>query len=491
MPKTLFAKLAISLFFLLGTIGSLYAFFSFTVTRNYSGHLQQELYRDLARNIVAARNLVEEGRLDEKALKATFDFYMTINPNIEIYLLDLEGNILSHSAVPEKIRRQRVSLTPIMRFMAEDAMLPVLGDDPRSMTRSKPFSLTPVPVAEAPEGYLYVVLSGEKYDAAEAAIWVRYFLKMTGWALLSSLVIGLFAGIVMIHFFTKRLGKLASVMKEFEESGFVGDLRYASCAADPSDEINTLGIAFDRMADEIRSQIEMHRERDDLRRRLVAQISHDLRSPLASAQGYIQSLQMKQDTMTKGEKDQFLAIALKQILLLEKLVRELFELANLETKDKIIELEPFALDELIFDVVQKHLNSAEEGDKAIYLSTTQDIPFVYGDVGATERVLDNLLDNAIAFSPNGGRIDVRTSVVDGFAVVEVEDNGEGIAPADLPYVFEPFFISGKAKRNGKHAGLGLAIAKRLMELQHGSIETISAPGRAGATFRFRMPLCPI
>lgn len=488
MPKTLFAKLAIGLLFLLGTIGILYAVFSITAIRTYSGHLQQELYRDLARNIVAERNLVEQGRLDERALKETFDLYMTINPGIEIYLLDLEGNILSHSAAPDKIRRHQVSLTPIKRFLAEDAVLPLLGDDPRSMDRHKPFSLTPVPTADAPEGYLYVVLSGEKYEAAEGAIWVRYVLKMTGWSLLISLGIGLLVGIVVIRMVTQRLRRLAGVMTAFERSAFTGDLRYADAGTAASDEINALGIAFDRMADEIRRQIEIHRKRDVLRRRLVAQISHDLRSPLASAQGYLESLQMKQETMSKDEKDQFLAIALNKIKLLEKLVRELFELAALEADDKKIDPEPFALNELVSDVVQKHVATAEADDKTIYLSTTRDIPFVYGDVGATERVLDNLLENAIAFSPAGGRIDVRTSIEDGFAVVEVEDDGEGIAPGDLPYLFEPFFITGKAEWNGHHAGLGLAIAKRLMELQHGSIETVSTAGRAGATFRFRMPL---
>ncbi len=152
MLRTLYAKLAFGLVLLLVAIGLLYSFISTTVTRNYLEELNQQLNRNLAANLVADRNLVEEGRLNQDALKETFSLYMTINPSIEIYLLDARGTILAYSADPKKIMRKKVSLKPIRAFLDMDEPYPLLGDDPRSHDRQKAFSVTPVPSAEKPEG---------------------------------------------------------------------------------------------------------------------------------------------------------------------------------------------------------------------------------------------------------------------------------------------------------------------------------------------------
>ena len=109
MLNTLFAKLSLGLVILLIAIGLLYAFISNTITRNYLQEVNQQFNRNLAHDLVADRNLVAEGRIDQQALAETFRQYMVINPSIEIYLIDLEGNILSYSAEPGKVKRKRVS----------------------------------------------------------------------------------------------------------------------------------------------------------------------------------------------------------------------------------------------------------------------------------------------------------------------------------------------------------------------------------------------
>ena len=161
LPKTLYTRLALGLFLLLVAVGILYAFVSIYTLKQINASLNQELNRDLARHLVADRNLVDEGRLDRQALGELFDLYMTINPSIEIYLLDRQGTIMAYSADPAKIKRNQVSLAPIHTLLADMNEYPVLGDDPRSHDRQKVFSVTPVPSADNPEGYLYVVLRGE------------------------------------------------------------------------------------------------------------------------------------------------------------------------------------------------------------------------------------------------------------------------------------------------------------------------------------------
>lgn len=487
IPRTLFARLSLGLVVVLVVSAMLHAFISVTASRHHLEKLNQELNRNLARDLVSDRNLVQQGRLDEKALKDTFALYMTINPGIEIYLLDLDGTILNYSADPAKIKRKRVSLEPIQRFLRADAPVPVFGDDPRSHDRRKGFSVTPVPSAETPEGYLYVVLRGEEYDMAEHMIRGSPFLLISAWALPVSLGFGLLAGLVVFRLLTHRLQRLSGLMESFEAGDFGTPVRYVPSSAGMPDEIDRLGVTFDRMARRIGEQIEQMTEQDSLRRRLVAQVSHDLRTPLASIRGYLESLQMKGESLPADERAAFVEIALSECQRLNRQIDALFELASLEARESEPQLEPFALTELIHDVVRKHQPRADENGAVVDLDAPADAPFAFGDVGLTERVLDNLIDNAIDHTAAGGHVRISVSRHDEMIAVTVTDDGPGIATDDLPRIFEPFYRGGGETGDRSHAGLGLAIARRIMDLQHGEIRAESTPGQ-GATFRFRLPI---
>jgi signal transduction histidine kinase len=206
-------------------------------------------------------------------------------------------------------------------------------------------------------------------------------------------------------------------------------------------------------------------------------------------QGYLETLQIKGRELPEDQRADFLRTALEQGQRLSRMVEELFELASLDAKEKAPVLEPFAADELVQDVVQKYRLRAEQRAIELELESVPDMPFAQGDIGMTERVLDNVLENAFAHTPDGGRIVVRLSINEKGVVVAVTDSGTGIAKDDLPAVFEPFFRADATPASGSHAGLGLAIAKRIMTLQHGVIWAETAPGQ-GATFTFELPLAP-
>ncbi|WP_235263643.1 hypothetical protein [Nitrincola sp. A-D6] len=286
MLKTLYTRLALGLFLLLLAVGLLYTFISLYSLREYSASVNQALHRDLAQNLVSDRNLVSEGQLDRSALEELFALYMTINPSIEIYLLDLDGSILSYSADPEKIKRKQVSLEPLHRLMEDMDLYPVLGDDPRSHDRQKIFSVTPVPSVENPDGYLYVVLRGEEYDAAETLARSGQMLELSVWALLISLAVVMVAGLAIFRLLTRRLTDLTQLVEAFENSDMTQKppVTWRDKRPEIRDEIDYLGVTFDDMAQRIATQIEQLTEKDAQRRQLVAQVSHDLRTPLASMQ---------------------------------------------------------------------------------------------------------------------------------------------------------------------------------------------------------------
>ena len=167
MLRTLYGKLALALVLIMLGIGVTYAVLSLAVARHHLAAVSQSFNRDLAGNLVRDRSLVQRGAVDAAALKQTFHHYMEINPSIEIYLLDQDGNILAFSAEPGRVVRTSVSLEPIRAFLGGDDPFPLLGDDPRSLSRKKVFSVTPVPSVEAGTGYLYVVLRGELLERFE------------------------------------------------------------------------------------------------------------------------------------------------------------------------------------------------------------------------------------------------------------------------------------------------------------------------------------
>jgi two-component system OmpR family sensor kinase len=485
MPRTLYAKLAVVLVLLLASIGALYALLSVSAAGHYVQSVNQQLNHDLAKNLVADRNLVEQGRINEAALKETFHQYMVINPSIEIYLLDLQGNILSYSADPTKVKRHHVSLEPIKAFLNSKSPELLLGDDPRSHDRQKIFSVTTVPSAESPQGYLYVVLRGEQFDETERMVRESFLLRLSGWALGASLLFGLLTGLLIFHLLTRRLRRLNAAMEDFRRDDFTQPLTtVANLRADTrGDEVDQLAATFDAMARHISHLLEDIRHQDTLRRDMVANISHDLRTPLASLHGYLETLQLKGESLDEATRAQYLDTAIRSSKRLTRLVSELFELAKLEQAETAPHLEAFSLGELAHDVMQKFHIQATEKHIDFQADVPPDLPFVAADIGMIERVLDNLLANAIRSTADGGRITVALRAQDGGVQVTVADNGAGITADQLPHIFERFYRADNAHRDGESAGLGLAIVKRILELHHTTIEVTSRPGE-GATFSF-------
>ncbi len=487
MLKTLYAKLSLWLVLLLTAIGLLYGFISNYALQQHLQQIDQQLNQDLAQALVADRNLVKEGAINEAALKKTFALYMTINPSIEIYLLDLQGTIISYSADPKKIKRKKISLKPIRTFLKMEKPYPLLGDDPRDHVRQKAFSVTPVPSREKPEGYLYVVLRGEQYAKAERLARDSFLLQSSLWALLISLGIGLLAGLIVFGLLTRRLRHLTQRIDQFERSGFTDKIAFLDKTTGRTDEIDQLGASFDHMAVRISDQLDAMGEQDQLRRRLVAQVSHDLRTPLSSIQGYLESLQLKQHSLTATERAELVDVALRQGKRLSRMVEELFVLAGLDARERAPNLEPCSVAELARDVVQKYSVRANQQGVDLQIEAPAQLPLANIDIPMLERVFDNLIDNALVHTPADGHIKLSLLPLQDDLQITISDSGKGIPARDLPHVFEPFFQGESGSASPNHAGLGLAIAKRIMELLHGHIIVTSVEGQ-GTRFSLLLPI---
>ena len=482
--NSLYTRLAAGLVLLLLIIGVLYFTLNNIATQRYVAQLNQDLHRNLAQNLVADKNLVEQGRMNEMALKQTFQQYMVVNPSIEIYLLDLNGKLLSYSADPESVMRSSVSLQPIKDFLSGAQKYP-LGDDPRSHDKQKAFSVTPVPSSAQPEGYLYVVLRGEQYDTLESMAFQGFLSRAGLWSMILSLALGLLAGLTIFYWLTQRLRKVSKQMQTFTDSDF-SQWQSSNERGVAKDEIAQIEQTFSKMAGRIQQQLSALTDKDKQRRQLVAQVSHDLRTPLASMLGYVESLKLKRDELPEQEQQAFLDIVHKQGLRLSAMIDSLFELSSLEAKETRAHIEPFVPLEMLYDIQQKHLIRARKAEVDITIADAQSSGFALGDLSMLERVLDNLIDNAIVHARPNSEIQLAVTEIDQYIQISVQNQGEQIKLPDINAIFEPFFRANASDADKRHAGLGLAISKHIMKNMQGKITVENI--HHGVVFKLRLPV---
>jgi len=489
-PRTLYVRLALSLLGLLVLLGVALGVVIRATLGLYQQEVAQRLNRNLAANIVGQSLLIKDGNVDRAALDDIFHSLMLVNPRIEIYLLDRDGAILAYSAPDAHVVRQRVDLAPVRRFLAGDADGPIVGDDPRSTARRKVFSAAVVPDGANTAGYLYVVLQSEQYAGVAEMLGSSYVLRLAALAAGLAALATLGAGLLVFRRLTRRIRRLSAAMEDLERSEFTIHHVLPSPPQAAADEIDRLVDVFNRLADRNVRQMQRLRESDALRRELVANVSHDLRTPLASLRGYLETLKLKGDALPAAERREYLDVAERQSRRLGRLVGELFELAKLDARETRPERERFAVDELLQDLAQKFRLPAARRGVRIETELSAGAPPVWADIGLIERVLENLIGNAIRHAGEGGAIRLVARPVTGTVEVRVFDTGGGIPPDEIPRIFDRHHQVEDAHddRSGR-AGLGLAIAKRILELHGSGIEATSAPG-VGTTFAFALPVAP-
>lgn len=488
MFKTLYSKLVLILLLLLLPLA-----FAFFASSRYSSQLYQQevaqkLNRDLAQHIAADGKLLRAGKFDTVALEQLFHTLMVVNPSIELYGLDTIGNIQAFSAPPGHVKRRYVTLAPIQAFLTEQDPLPILGDDPRDNERQKVFSAAPLLENGQLTGYLYIILASESYDGVAALLNSSHSFRQGVTIFAASSGFALVAGLLLFAFLTRRLRSLTTEMDSFAASNFSRALTVPTTTENVNgDEFARLQHTFHAMADRISEQLDTLRKTDTTRREMIANVSHDLRTPLASLIGYLETIVLKRDTLSPQEQDEFLTIATKHGRHLGKLIEELFELAKLDSLETLLHCEPVALAELLQDVAQKFALPAAQRQIQIECHCERNLPYVAADLGLVVRAVENLIDNALRYTPAGGRITIDLALETGHIIVRVSDTGRGIPAADLPRIFERFYRVEKSRQDDGGSGLGLAIVKRIVELHGSTIQAVSRLN-AGTTFSFRLPV---
>lgn len=491
MFRSLYSKIASGLAGLFLVIGLMFIGVTIFSTDMYQQEVNQQLNTGLARQIVKEWLLMERGRINDDALKDLFHMLMVVNPGIEIYLLNTGGNILTYSAPRGSVKRKSVDLEPVLAQLAGPSGRGLIqGDDPKGLDRKKVFSAAPIVINEALEGYLYVILGGEQYDTVVDKLKGSYIIQLSSWMMAAGLIFTFISGLVLFALLTGRLKKLVAAVEAFRSDGEPVQLDLPDGGnAGGNDEIDKLSRTFQSMAVRIQKQIADLNYSDKMRRELVANVSHDLRTPLATLQGYMETLLINEDRYSPEQRRQYLEIAIKHCLRLNRLVSELLELARVESAEMKIIPENFLIEELAGDIVQKFQLQAGRANIRLEILPPKRPVFVSADIGLVERALENLIENGLRHTPEQGRVSVEITGSKNVRVT-VRDTGPGIPEEELPYIFNRFFhTGGELDDEARHSGLGLAITRRIVELHKSRLEVDT--GEDGTCFYFDLPVASV
>lgn len=483
MRNKIFFKSFIALLLFLICIGFIYALFSAHTHRQYYEEVNQRLNKELAiytRDHVVTFN--EKNEVDTLAIQKIMQSMMVVNPSIEVYLLDPNGKIINHVAPYKKVKRKSINLEPIKKFIAHNGEYYIKGDDPRDIAKQKVFSAAPVLVDDILKAYYYVILTSEDQASVMSMFRNNYSGQLACKLFLLNLLASALLGGLILWYLTRNISKISSVMSKFKRGEYSTRLDEEEIG-----DFKELGTTFNQMAYTIEQNIDKIKSVENLRRDLVANVSHDLRTPLSIMQGYLETLILKKKNLSDIEQQQYLERILEGSKKLNGMVEQLFELSQLESNHIELHKEPFLLQELAQDLLQRYKIISQQKNINLELELDGSLPLVYADISLVERVLQNLIDNALKHSPNNSDIIINLSQKNESVKIAIKDSGPGIPEKDQLLIFERYKKSTSNDSQVAGTGLGLAIVKKILEIHNSAIRVTSKPNE-GATFHFNLPI---
>lgn len=399
-----------------------------------------------------------------------------------VYVLDLDGRVVQG---PEGEQPGR--LPPEAQAALDEGRVAVASDGAEGS-----WALAPLLAPDGlPAGALYVRPLDRTLDemlAAPRDAFQRTLWLVAALALASALLLG--------AFLTWRLVRPLRRMTRRVEA--LGAEDYADRLPEEGhDELGRLAAAINEMADRVEAALATLRATDRMRRELVANVGHDLRTPLAALQGYLEEAGRFAAEGRKEEAIEALTVARRQSEQVGGLVADLFELSKLEMAAQAdasggagpLQRGPVPLGELLHDAARAHRRAFEAAGVGLEVYLAPALPVLDADGARLLRLLDNLLSNALRHTLEGGTVRLEAEANERAVVVRVSDTGEGIAPEVLDTVFERYYRGASARTRGVDGGtgLGLAIARAIARAHGGDLTAESAAGE-GSTFTFTLPL---
>ncbi|WP_130537176.1 sensor histidine kinase [Thiomicrorhabdus indica] len=436
-----------SVFFISSVI---YLFVSYGMAHYYLQQVQTRVHINMADTLIKDHQLVEHGKLDENAVSNTFERYMLLNPNLQIYLLDQQGNILRYAADKKKVLLTQVSLQPIEAMLNQPVVGQwPLGDDPRSLHEKKPFSVAHLPSTNGEENYyLYVIIQDSIESDVNRQLQESLMLKLGVYALGFSLLIGLLLGVLLFSRLIRRIAFLSDKIQCFRQDR----TQSVPPAKENQSELDQLQNDMSALSRQIQTQVLQLEQSDEQRRFLLSRLSHDLRTPLTNLLGYMEQAEKKGS-------DPYLSTAYQNGLKLKHYLDQLFDFAKVDLQSFMLKKEELSLSEFCFDLFSDYLARNPSPDWRIDVSDNYLYEF---DPVYMESALINLFDNALKYGQ--GEVHFTLKPVDEGIVLSVCSKGEPLETSIEKQLTSPSFQI--------DSGLGLSIVRVITEKHGGQFRYI-------------------
>lgn len=409
-PFAIFRRIYVVIFLLIALLGLMFTGITYMATTNFYETSTQLLNRDVAAHIAKFTSPYGREGFDRRKADSVFYEAMVISPSAEVYFLDTAGRVIYFHAHPGEVKSRQIPLDHILRYLRSKGMQHIDGPDPRDPGHPKIFSAAAVEGDSGRLGYIYVVLGSAQYRSVTQMLYDSAVTPAVLGTAAAILTISLLVTLLYLHRMRLRFDELVNMMgKRFREGDFMVNL------------------------------------------------SHDLRTPLAVARGYGETLLLKKEELSGAQVHEYTELVVEKIRQVEGVVNQLFELAKIESPNFEPHREPFLFSEMMGEV----LRAVGAGERVEQVGVEQG-SWVEADVAMMERVVQNLVVNALEYTPAGGRIAISLAREGGELVFRIENDGADLPQDLMDWINVPGGEGGRPVR----PAVGLAIVRKVLSL-HG------------------------
>jgi len=479
----IFRRISILVFALITIMGVLFMVLTYFATTHYHLASTQLLNKDVAAHIAKFASPYDGTEINKRRADSVFKNVMVISPSAEVYFLDTTGKVLDFYGSKKEVKLWQVSLKNIDEYIASKGQEYIKAPDPRDPSYPKIFSAAAVTDKTKKLGYIYVILGSNEYRAVGDMLFGSHISSLAIKAFFFIILLSIALSFIYIQRLKNRYNTMVGVLEKFEQGDYNARFKIKT-----NDEYAPVSQAFNKMADLLTYNIDQLKKTEKEIKEFTTNISHDLRTPLSIAKGYAETLLIKKEegVLSPQELDSYVKMTLKKIVQLEHMVMHLFEISQMESVEFKANKEPFVLSEIVQETVNTFQLLASEKGVKLKCTQCQYHVWINADIRLMERVIQNLVQNAIRSTPANGEIGVALEVENNLLIFKIVNDGPSLQDDLLQWINSNQNNYGQ-RIDKPGTGLGLAIAKKILSLHNSSLVAIS-PVNNSNQFSFGMEI---
>ncbi len=461
---SIFRRISILVFVLITALCLFFMGVTYLSTTNFHQASTQLLNKDVAAHIAKFTSPYEADGINKQKADSVFQNAMVLSPSVEVYFLDTAGKVIAFHAPESDIKLWILPLQNIKDLIASGGTTYIKGPDPKDPGNPKIFSAAEVKGASKNLGYIYVILGSNK--SLSALPYRSYFSSFLIQVFSMIILLTIVVSIVYLNRLQRHYNRVLDVLEKFQN----GDLEARFNLRD-RDELAPVTQAFNKMADLLVYNINRLTRSEQERKDFIANISHDLRSPLSVARGYSETLLLQSATLVNPhQQHEFVQLILTKIVQVEHMVKQLFELSKMESVEFTPAKEPFLFSEILQETLTTLGSEMSTKNIALTCINCNDNAWINADVSMMERVLQNLFVNAIKYTPAGGQITAELQHLSNVLTFTIRNSGKPMSASLVTWINSPAETTSQLNSRPERSGIGLLIVKKILALHTFSLQ---------------------